>query len=100
MPFQPSKSLPPVGNFVLLAGAGTLARALSKGMGRPCFRVVQTYFAAANNVGDVAAKEEVWEVVGQVRVDRLRFDCWCGVVITCYLLRASSGCHTRDFGRW
>ncbi|GAB4822423.1 hypothetical protein N2152v2_009469 [Parachlorella kessleri] len=54
------------GNFVLLAGAGTLARALSKGMGRPCFRVVQTYFAAANNVGDVSAKEEVWEVVGQL----------------------------------
>jgi hypothetical protein len=51
---------------VVLAGAGTLARALSKGLGRPCFRVIQTYFSATNNVGDVAAKEEVWEVVGQV----------------------------------
>ncbi len=51
---------------MVLAGAGTLARALSKGLGRPCFRVIQTYFSATNNVGDVAAKEEVWEVVGQV----------------------------------
>jgi hypothetical protein len=52
--------------FVVLAGAGTLAKATGKGMGRPCFRVVQTYFGAANNVGDVAAKEEVWEVTAQL----------------------------------
>ena len=28
--------------------------------------MIQTHFAAANNVGAVAAKEEVWEVVGQL----------------------------------
>jgi hypothetical protein len=51
---------------VALAGAGTLAKATGRGMGRPCFRVVQTHFAEGNNVGDVAAKEEVWEVVAQL----------------------------------
>lgn len=80
-----------------LAGAGTLAKSMAKGMGRPCFRVIQTHFsgervvgtggtlprflpaahalahacsrtphAATNNVGDVAAKEEVWEVAAQL----------------------------------
>ena len=29
-------------------------------------RVIQTHFAASNNVGAVAAKEEVWEVFGQL----------------------------------
>jgi hypothetical protein len=53
-------------NFVTLAGAGTLAKATGRGMGRPCFRVVQTHFAAKNNVGDVSAKEEVWEVTAQM----------------------------------
>ncbi|PRW60390.1 UPF0420 isoform X4 [Chlorella sorokiniana] len=52
--------------FVLLAGAGTLAKSMAKGMGRPCFRVIQTHFSATNNVGDVAAKEEVWEVAAQL----------------------------------
>lgn len=33
--------------------------AAGKGMGKPAFRIIQTHFAAANNVGDVAAKEEV-----------------------------------------
>lgn len=56
-------------NFVLLAGSGTLAKATGKGMGRPCFRVIQTHFAtrgAQLNVGDVAAKEEIWEVAAQL----------------------------------
>ena len=53
-------------NFVTLAGAGTLAKATGRGMGRPCFRVVQTHFATTNNVGDVSAKEEVWEVAAQM----------------------------------
>jgi len=53
-------------NFVALAGAGTLAKATGKGMGRPCFRVVQTHFSRENNVGDVAAKEEVWELTAQL----------------------------------
>jgi hypothetical protein len=53
--------------FVLLAGAGNLTKALGKGMGRPCFRVIQTYFSSiTNNVGDVAAREEVWEVSAQL----------------------------------
>lgn len=53
-------------NFVTLAGAGTLAKATGRGMGRPCFRVIQTHFATKNNVGDVSAKEEVWEVTAQM----------------------------------
>ena len=32
---------------MVLAGAGTLARATAKGIGRPCFRVVQTHFAVS-----------------------------------------------------
>lgn len=47
------------GNFVLLAGAGNLSKAAGRGMTNPCFRIIQTHFAAANNIGDVAAKEEV-----------------------------------------
>ncbi len=39
-------------------------QALGKGMGKPVFRVIQTHFAVAQNVGAVAAKEEVWEVGG------------------------------------
>lgn len=35
-------------------------------MGKPAFRVIQTHFAAKDNVGAVAAKEEVWEVVAQL----------------------------------
>jgi hypothetical protein len=35
-------------------------------VGKPVFRVVQTHFAAAGNVGAVAAKEEVWEVAAQL----------------------------------
>ena len=42
-----------------IAGTGNLALAAGKGMGKPAFRIIQTHFAAANNVGDVAAKEEV-----------------------------------------
>lgn len=53
-------------NFVALAGAGTLAKAMGKGMGRPSFRVIQNHFASGNNVGDIAAKEEVWEVAAQM----------------------------------
>jgi len=79
----------PPAAFVPLAGAGTLCRAVGKGIARPAFRVVQTHFAAGSgqeaggagggdgagagagggrggNVGDVAAKEEVWEVAAQV----------------------------------
>lgn len=33
---------------------------------RPVHRVIQNHFAAGNNVGAVAAKDEVWEVVAQL----------------------------------
>ena len=42
-------------------------QAAGKGIGRPSFRVIQNHFArAGTNVGDVAAKEEVWEVTAQL----------------------------------
>ena len=53
-------------NFVLLAGGGTVAKAVGHGIGRPCFRVIQNHFAKANNIGDVSAKEEVWETTAQL----------------------------------
>ena len=53
-------------SFILLAGGGTVARAMGTGIGRPCFRVIQTHFALENNIGDVSAKEEVWEVAAQL----------------------------------
>eukprot|EP00873_Tetraselmis_striata_P038848 jgi/Tetstr1/459112/TSEL_004562.t1 len=53
-------------HFLVLAGTGTLAKSVGKGMGKPAFRVVQQHFSIRNNVGDVAAKEEVWEVTGQM----------------------------------
>eukprot|EP00951_Prasinocladus_malaysianus_P004993 scaffold35495_cov50-Prasinocladus_malaysianus.AAC.1 len=52
--------------FLVLAGSGNLAKSVGKGMGKPAFRVIQQHFSVANNVGDVAAKEEVWEVAGQL----------------------------------
>lgn len=53
-------------DFVILAGGGTIAKALGSGIGRPCFRVIQTHFAVENNIGDVSAKEEVWETSAQL----------------------------------
>jgi len=52
--------------FLLLASLGNFCKAVGKGMGKPVFRVIQTHFAAAGNVGAVAAKEEVWEVSAQL----------------------------------
>lgn len=45
--------------FVALAGAGNFSKAIGKGLGKPCFRIIQTHFAQQNNVGDISAKEEV-----------------------------------------
>ena len=45
--------------FVALAGAGNFSKAVGKGLGAPCFHTVRNHFAASNNVGDVAAKEQV-----------------------------------------
>lgn len=46
-------------NFIVLAGAGNFSKALGKGLSQPSFRIIQTHFAQANNVGDISAKEEV-----------------------------------------
>jgi len=53
-------------NFLLLASLGNLSKAVGKGLASPSFRVIQNHFAKSNNVGDVAAKEEVWEVAAQL----------------------------------
>lgn len=50
-------------NFIVLAGAGNLSRAVGRGMINPCFRIIQMHFALANNIGDVAAKEEASFIV-------------------------------------
>uniref|UniRef100_A0A061S062 Upf0420 protein n=1 Tax=Tetraselmis sp. GSL018 TaxID=582737 RepID=A0A061S062_9CHLO len=63
--------------FLVLAGGGTLAKSVGKGMGKPAFRVMQQHFAISRNVGDVAAKEEVWEVAGQMS----------GIAVTVVLLK-------------
>lgn len=41
-------------------------QAAGRGISRPAFRVIQQHFATGGNVGDVAAREEVWEVAGQL----------------------------------
>ena len=46
------------------AGLGNFTKAVGKGMGGPCFRIFQTHFAKQNNVGDVAAKEQVNTTLG------------------------------------
>ncbi|KAL3680290.1 hypothetical protein R1sor_023246 [Riccia sorocarpa] len=48
--------------FLLLASLGHLTKAVAKGLKDPSFRVIQNHFAIQDNVGDVSAKEEVWEV--------------------------------------
>ena len=55
--------------FLAVAGLGAFVSAAAKGVARPAARVIQAHFASASrlgNVGDVAAKEEVWEVAGQI----------------------------------
>lgn len=71
--------------FLLLASLGNFSKAVGKGMGKPVFRVVQTHFAAAGNVGAVAAKEEVWEVSAQLT----------GYALSVLLLQA-----LQDTGAW
>jgi len=69
---------------VLLAGAGNLALAAGKGMGKPCFRIIQTHFSQNRaNVGDIAAKEEVKGVFFAQLLDLqklpfLRYSCAAG----------------------
>jgi hypothetical protein len=45
---------------------GIWMQAIAKGLKDPSFRVIQNHFAVSENVGDVAAKEEVWGVAGQL----------------------------------
>lgn len=49
--------------FLLLASMGNFAKALGRGMGVPSFRVIQQHFSRTNNVGEVAAKEEVSSLI-------------------------------------
>ena len=52
--------------FLLMAGTGNFAKALARGIAQPSFRVIQQHFARNNNIGEVSAKEESWEVAGQM----------------------------------
>lgn len=52
--------------FLPLASLGNLTKAIARGLKDPSFRVIQNHFAVSGNLGDVAAKEEVWEVGGQL----------------------------------
>ncbi|XP_022767717.1 protein root UVB sensitive 5 isoform X2 [Durio zibethinus] len=52
--------------FVPLASLGNLAKAVARGLKDPSFRVIQNHFAISGNLGEVAAKEEVWEVTAQL----------------------------------
>ncbi|URE24553.1 hypothetical protein MUK42_05856 [Musa troglodytarum] len=40
--------------------------AIARGLKDPSFRVIQNHFAVSANLGEVAAKEEVWEVAAQL----------------------------------
>lgn len=37
--------LRPAAYFIALAGTGTLCKSMAKGMGTPCFRIIQTHFS-------------------------------------------------------
>ncbi|KAL5710290.1 Protein root UVB sensitive 5 [Ranunculus cassubicifolius] len=52
--------------FLPLAALGNLCKAVARGLKDPSFRVIQSHFAISGNLGDVAAKEEVWEVAAQL----------------------------------
>ncbi|XP_047341359.1 protein root UVB sensitive 5 [Impatiens glandulifera] len=52
--------------FFPLASLGNLTKAVARGLKDPSFRVIQSHFAISGNLGEVAAKEEVWEVSAQL----------------------------------
>ncbi|CAN0879746.1 Protein root UVB sensitive 5 [Linum grandiflorum] len=54
------------GYFLPLASLGNLTKAVARGLKDPSSRVIQNHFAASGNLGEVAAKEEVWEVGAQL----------------------------------
>ncbi|KAK4582463.1 hypothetical protein RGQ29_025591 [Quercus rubra] len=52
--------------FLPLASLGNLAKAVARGLKDPSNRVIQNHFANSGNLGEVSAKEEVWEVAAQL----------------------------------
>ncbi|KAJ0984115.1 hypothetical protein J5N97_002471 [Dioscorea zingiberensis] len=52
--------------FLPLASLGNLTKAVARGLKDPSFRVIQNHFAISANLGEVVAKEEVWEVTAQL----------------------------------
>ncbi|XP_047983768.1 protein root UVB sensitive 5 isoform X1 [Salvia hispanica] len=52
--------------FLPLASLGNLAKAVGRGLRDPSFRVIQNHFAISGNLGEVSAKEEVWEVAAEL----------------------------------
>ncbi|CAM0878579.1 unnamed protein product [Alopecurus aequalis] len=54
------------GYFLPLASLGNLAKAVGRGFRDPSNRVIQNHFAKSGNLGEIAAKEEVWEVGAQL----------------------------------
>ncbi|XP_024038442.1 protein root UVB sensitive 5 [Citrus clementina] len=52
--------------FLPLASLGNLSKAVARGLKDPSFFVIQNHFAISGNLGEVAAKEEVWEVSAQL----------------------------------
>ncbi|XP_078435592.1 root UVB sensitive protein (Protein of unknown function, DUF647) isoform X2 [Wolffia australiana] len=63
--FELSTQLYPV-YFLPLASLGNLSKAVARGLKDPSFRVIQNHFAISGNLGEVSAKEEVWEVGAQL----------------------------------
>jgi hypothetical protein len=59
-------ALAPPAAFLPLAAAGTALRAGGKAVAAPAHQVILAHFARANNLGAVAAKEEVQEVLAQL----------------------------------
>ncbi|KAH9672908.1 protein root UVB sensitive 5 [Citrus sinensis] len=68
--------------FLPLASLGNLSKAVARGLKDPSFRVIQNHFAISGNLGEVAAKEEVWEVSAQL------FGLALGILILINLKRA------------
>lgn len=52
--------------FLPLASLGNFAKAIGRGLRDPSFRVIQNHFAISGNLGEVSAKEEVWEVAAEL----------------------------------
>ncbi|EAZ10486.1 hypothetical protein OsJ_00318 [Oryza sativa Japonica Group] len=68
-PLYPGYFLPlaSLGNLAKkIIDSGLLKQAVGRGFRDPSFRVIQNHFAESGNLGEVAAKEEVWEVGAQL----------------------------------